>query len=213
MVEIVISIAIMTLMLGIVVGVYSFGRSYDTMRSETMRLASTVRNLRSRAFNGVTAFDGTVNSYPRGGYGLHLQNNTNTCVGDTHILCALDADCFVGAVNKGPCTSATTRSSYILYADFDDDETYDGGFERLEQVGIAANFSLGLPSGATIADILFTTSTSTVFQGGAAQTTGVYTMEILYQGLANCPSAVRDTKGSVDFDVQYQKVYEQFLAC
>ncbi|OGY89047.1 MAG: hypothetical protein A3B30_03900 [Candidatus Komeilibacteria bacterium RIFCSPLOWO2_01_FULL_52_15] len=233
MVEMVVSIAIMTLMVGIVAGTYSLGRNFDTMKAETQRLASVMRSARARAFNGTLltttvcsnskttacTVDGNCVSpgtctaigsvYPAGGYALHLDNNSKACTGDPHLFCATDADCTIQ--NQGSCVVSPNKSSYILFADFDGGADYDGANEKIEQYDVANNFNFKFPSSGTYADVFFKSASMLVFENGIQLLASSYTIDVNYK--TPCASVVQNKKGSVQLDLIYQKVNDSLVSC
>lgn len=85
--ELIVSISIIALMLGIIVGTYSFGKRHDSLKAETERLASAFRAARNRAISGVPFNSGTF-----------------FCSQDASTACADNSDCLSG--NKGHCTNS-----------------------------------------------------------------------------------------------------------
>ncbi|MBI4090962.1 MAG: prepilin-type N-terminal cleavage/methylation domain-containing protein [Candidatus Komeilibacteria bacterium] len=150
LVEMLVTIAIITIMVSIFVGSYSFGKNFDTLKSETQRLSSVLRNVRVRDFNGIVQHtnictgggipipcvqdsdcssqtcSASADLYPPGGYGIHIDTNYAVCSNNSNLSCSLDADC----KTPGTCTGVSNRTNYILFADFsnpDGGSLYDGG--------------------------------------------------------------------------------------
>ena len=129
LVQIIVTIAIISIMVAIVVGTYSLGSRYDTMVAENAKLTAVLRNARTRDFNGVVHYNGTDNVYPAGGYGVYLSrvNGTN---------------------NNGG------NSNYTLFADFNENKRYDGGDELVERFEVAKDFLLVMRPGGNAVEAL-----------------------------------------------------------
>ena len=133
LIEMLVAIAIITIMVAVFVGSYSFGNNFDALKSETQRLAAVLRNARARDFNGIVQYvsictgggfntctkdsDCTPNTcglsyYPPGGYGIHINNNYKVCTSDTQRSCTMNADC-----TNDDCNTESGRTNYILFAD------------------------------------------------------------------------------------------------
>ncbi len=140
LVEMMISIGILTLLLGVVGFNYNSSKNFETMKLEIQRLASAIRSARSRDFNSTAKLacyddisagsvvhacnkssDCTTGSctmnYPYYGYGVHIEQVYKVCSGDTTRSCYDNLDC-TGA--QGTCTTNNPqgRSSYVVFADF-----------------------------------------------------------------------------------------------
>ena len=140
-VEIIVTIAIISIMVAIFTFSYSVGRQYDTLKGENQRLASALRNARARDFNGIIAYNPAIDDerYPTGGYGLYLRNNVFVCSLAKNFFCSFDDECPVG---KEPCSVNTgdPRTSYVLFADLNGDGLYNDYDEFLERFSVAKNF-------------------------------------------------------------------------
>lgn len=221
LVEILVSIAIMSIMLGIVGFSYSLGKNYDSLNLENQRLASAIRNVRNRDFNGVVAYNGTVDAYPLGGYGLHIEHEYSVCSLDATKSCYAPLDCSI--YNAGDCTATEDRSSYVIFADFSDDHVFDGGKtgnEYVDEFKIAKNLRLVEATGANEIDIMFKAGELTVYLDGIeyvpAQNNPLFSIETQYwpSGTAQvCGSQTRDQKGRVSLNLDSKNLYEELVAC
>ncbi|MEK7583845.1 MAG: prepilin-type N-terminal cleavage/methylation domain-containing protein [Patescibacteria group bacterium] len=147
-VEIIVTIAIISIMVAIFTFSYSVGRQYDTLKGEEQRLAAVLRNARIRDFNGIIAYDPAISDerYPIGGYGLYITNDAFACSNDDDFFCSFpaghpDDECV--AASKGTCIdTAGTRTSYVLFADLNGDGLYNDRDEFLERFSVAKNFQV-----------------------------------------------------------------------
>lgn len=153
--EMLISISIIIVMIGVVVAVYSFGKPFDTIKGDTDKLVAVIANIRNRAFNNAQFF-----------------MTQTKCSLDLTTNCSTNADCT--AANKGHCTnlrypplgygvhitvdSTNKLTSYKIFADVSNPDGtlpyYDGYAERLESATSTAKFVLGT-GGATEIEAIF----------------------------------------------------------
>ncbi len=217
LVEMLVSIAIMSIMMGIVGFSYNVGKQYDTLNLEMQRVASAIRTIRNRDFNGAVAYNGTTNMYPTGGYGLHMENEYNVCTGDTSRSCYDAADC----TGFGSCQAGNSkRSSYIIFADFDDDNIFDGGksgSEYITEVKVAKDFRLVLFNGLTAANMKFKSGNAYYYNtsgsGGALDPAFSIDLQYWPNGTSQNCSKTRNQKARVAVNVSSKNITEGLVAC
>ena len=229
LVEMMVSIAIMSIMLGIVGFNYGASKKYDTLNLENQRLASTIRNVRNRDFNGVTAAvdktaDPIVYAHPTGGYGLFLAQKYMTCgsvsTGSSCYLSGSTLECSGGEICGVPSSSG---SSYVLFADLNDNGAFnDGktGNEFIEEFKLPSDYSLVFTGGvAKKAHLMFksgvarvTNVTGTVLLASAPSD---YPITVNYApgGTVVCGSQTRSLKGRVTVNLGTKSITEQLVSC
>ena len=85
LIEVIISVSIMIIMTGIVLGTYSLGRKPDTVEFETQKIASAIRSARNMMINSAAYF--RLNKY---------------CSLSIMTVCTVDTDCSAG---EGRCVA------------------------------------------------------------------------------------------------------------
>jgi prepilin-type N-terminal cleavage/methylation domain-containing protein len=174
LVEMMVSIAIMSIMMGIIGFNYNKDRNYQILKLETQRIASAIRAVRSRDFNGViqpvcadlatkctlaSDCSGTCTSIrPALGYGLHFEQVYKVCDNATSKSCYDDADCPDSACGT---SNLEGRSSYVLFADFKNsaDGNFDGGksgAEFIQEFKLPKDFKPFFANGAGTIDVNYT---------------------------------------------------------
>lgn len=188
LIEVMVSVAIMAIMLAVALGTYSLGKQYDSLKLETTRLASGFRMARTLDFNGVVSWNGIRNTYPSGGYGVHINNN--------------DA-----ASNKKGGTT-----TYTVFADFSNSggAFYDGVNETIQRFDLPSGFTIEARGESSINDfeIIFKNNTVTIYESTDwlnPISVSPYTMTVRY--MPSCP-AVKNQKGFVDLYTQVNRIDE-----
>ncbi len=192
LVEMMVSIAILSIMAGIVGYNYNRDKAYQTLNYERQRIASAIRAARTRDFNSIAKLAcaddivaGTLvhacsvstdcptgicsMAYPAYGYGIHFERRYNVCSNDSTKSCYADADC--GSGNFCNVPNPDFRSSYVLFADFtnpDGNSRFDGGktgAEYIEEFKVPKDYKLYFSNNNAI-DTTYT-GAEVVFDSGA----------------------------------------------
>lgn len=243
LIEILVSIAIIGIMLAVSVGSYSFGKNFDTLKSETSRFVAVGRNVRIRDFNGIatptrvcsgnettksclsnadctnpntcsTTKSGTL--FPANGYGIHINDNFFVCSNDSDRACTMDADC-----QGGTCTVPSGQSNYFVFADFanpDGGSFYDGGKfdnEFVEEFKVPKNFIFKFQNpSATQAEILFKNGVISVYEYTSSWTAAAGTSYTLTLDYESACSSQRvPKKGQAVINFTSKQIYDSLVAC
>jgi prepilin-type N-terminal cleavage/methylation domain-containing protein len=241
LIELLVAIAIIIIMTSIVVGSYSIGKHFDLMKSNTDRVASTLRSIRGRAFSGVGYNPGLI--CDDGAYTERCNNNgecAGNCVGyqvcslDTATFCADNSNCISA---KGHCSTSfypnptgshggygvylVDTGSYLTFADAYNvagvGNYYEGGDELIENFDLPNDFVFEFRdlSDVTEIEILFHNSTVEVYEKNVTWSgpiTGVNTYTIEVEHANGC-GETEGQHGVINIDLNTSKIYEEIVDC
>lgn len=218
LVEVVISLAIISIMLAIVTGTYSLGRGHDEIKADTQKLSSSIRRARDLDFGGIA-------SYNAGAGYCSLSSTTR---------CSADWEC--SALGYGTCQKGVTeypqygygvyfnnppsgKSYYIIFADFSNErfDTTDSNSdgvpdEQVTRVDLANNLRFTydtLPGSIMETQITFKNNQLKIWKKSSGwQLHGDFVYETIIQ---NNPCS--KFKGAAALDVTGKAVYDTLVEC